>query len=144
VRLSYRGGHTCVVYEDVDFAEGVDGGFGEGVGVVPVSGVEGDAEALHAGLFLDFGGDFLAGVGVAACDDDLRACFGECPCHFEAEAAAATSDDGCFVCEVEELVCVFGSFGHVMIPLVFDSVIVQGRVGDCITRRFLFCLCRVV
>jgi len=95
------GGHARVVHEDIDLAEMIECPLGECVAVVPMCDVAADGEGPLAGFVLDFSGERLASVLLAAGDDDI----GADPCegvdHLLAKSAAATCDEGDLAVESE-------------------------------------------
>ena len=89
-----------VVDEHVDAAEALDDRVDQPIAVVPATDVRGDRERLTAGR-LDLAGERVAGVLLAAADDDGRAALGEREAHLAPEAAAAAGDDGDLAGQVE-------------------------------------------
>ena len=100
VSLSYMRRDAGVVDEDVDAPEVAVDVLDEGVELVPVPDVAGARGSLGA-LGAQRRRDLVAGVGLAADDDDLGARLGERPGHGEPEPARAAGDDRDAAGEVE-------------------------------------------
>ena len=89
----FRQGIGCVVDDDVNAAEGLDGGSDQALGVLGLAEVRRNRQRLATGA-TDGGGHLLTGIGLATGDHHPGALGGKALGHGTADPPAATGHDG--------------------------------------------------